>query len=74
MNTFTGEMKVDAMARVVTLLVERQSMMRRHMMDMHGLMMPPMMGVAAPHPPAAGPSNGNATADSEPEEMCLPPN
>jgi hypothetical protein len=49
-------------------------MMRRHMMDMHGLMMPPMMGVAAPHPPAAGPSNGNATADSEPEEMCLPPN
>ena len=51
MNMFTGEMKLEAMARVLTLLVERQSMMRKHMMDMHGRMMPEMGAISA-RPPA----------------------
>ena len=70
MNMLTGEMKIEAMARVVTLLVERQSMMRRHMMDMHGRMMPQMGAIFAP--PAGRPPDAGVTADSEPDEMCLP--
>ena len=71
MNMLTGELKVEAMARVLTLLVERQSMMRKHMMDMHGRMMPQMGAISAP--PAGRPPDAGVTADSEPEEMCLPP-
>jgi hypothetical protein len=72
MNMFTGEMKIEAMARALTLLVERQVMMRQHMMDMHGRTMSRMMD-AITGPPAGGTPNGADAADSEPEEMCLPP-
>jgi hypothetical protein len=78
MNMFTGEMKVDAMARIVTLLVERQTMMRRHMMEtdmmeMHRRMMMPPIWRAIPGEPAGGPPSAGGTADGEPDEMCLPP-
>jgi hypothetical protein len=72
MNMFTGEMKIDAMARVLTLLAERNLMMRRHMMEMHGRMMS-SMSEAMGAPPTAGAPNGEVTADSESQEMCLPP-
>ena len=71
MNMFTGEMKVEAMARVLTLLVERQTMMRRHMMDTHGRMMSRMMGTITGQP-AGGPPTAEETADCEPDEMCRP--
>jgi hypothetical protein len=57
MNMFTGEMKIDAMARVLTLLAERNLMMRRHMMEMHGRMMS-SMSEAMGAPPTAGAPNG----------------
>ena len=71
MNMFTGEMKLDAMARVLTLLVERQSTMHKHMMDTHRRMMLEMGAVSAP--PTGRPPDVDASADSEPDEMCLPP-
>lgn len=71
MNMLTSELKVQAMASVLTLLVERQSMMRRHMMDMHGGMTRQMGAISAP--PAPRPPDAGVTAGSEPEVMCLPP-
>jgi hypothetical protein len=60
---FTGDMKIEAMAELLVLLVERQSMMQRHMSAMHGRMMEPMKdGTPHVHPDAA----------SEPDEMCAP--
>jgi hypothetical protein len=72
MNMFTGEMKLDAMARVVTLLVERQSTMHKHMMEMHRRMMLGMGAISAP--PTGRPPDVDASADREPDEMCLPTN
>lgn len=39
MNSFTGDMKVEAMASVLATLIERQSMMRDEMMRMRDGMM-----------------------------------
>jgi hypothetical protein len=70
MNMFVGDMKIDAMARVITLLVERLSIMREQMMDMHTLMMTAPMG-----PGASGIEPGRSTetddmAEAEAGAMC----
>jgi hypothetical protein len=70
MNMFTGELKVEAMARVLTTLVERQSMTHKHMMDMHRRMMLEMGAISAP--PAGRPPDVGVSVESEPDEMCLP--
>lgn len=70
MNMFTGEMKIEMMARVLTLLVERQSMMRAHMMEMHDRMMGTRSG-AIPSPSVDRPFDGT-TDDPEPGAMCAP--
>lgn len=62
MNSFTGDMKVEAMASVLTALSERQSMMRDEMMEMHGHMMRQMTGRMMSDAPSA----------TEPGEMCRP--
>jgi hypothetical protein len=71
MNMFTGDLKVEALAKVVTLLVERQSMMRQHMTSMHGQMMWNMARTIG-----AAPANDVAasivTPENEPAEMCVP--
>ena len=72
MNMFTGDLKVKALADVVTLLVGRQSTMRQHMMRMHDQMMLNMMKTIGSVPGEALPG-GILTPDSEPAEMCLPP-
>lgn len=72
MNMLTGDLKVDAMARVLTLLVERQSTMRGQMMEMHDGMMRRMRGPISDAPSAAPPSV-MVPPDREPGEMCLPP-
>ena len=71
MNMLTGDLKVEAMARALTMLVERQSMMRKQMMNMHGGMMSQTGAIFAL--PAGRPPDVGVTADSEPDEMCLPP-
>ena len=71
MNMLTGDLKVEAIARVLTMLVERQATMHKHMMDMHRRMMLEMGAISAPL--AGRPPDVDASADSEPEEMCLPP-
>lgn len=64
MNSFAGEMKVAAMAELLTALVERQSLMQQEMMTMHGDMRAhgkdAMMSPAAPD------------GDGEPGVMCAP--
>lgn len=70
MNLFTGEMKIETMARVLTLLVERQSMMRGHMMAMHERMMQTMMG-ATSAATEASPPDAMTTDDLEPDVMCV---
>jgi len=42
MNMFVGDMKVQTMAKLLTALVERQTMMRDEMISMHGDMMKKM--------------------------------
>jgi hypothetical protein len=68
MNMFAGEMKVEAMARAVTLLADRLSTMRQQMTAMHQLMM------RMTTDPAWGDSDtGPSTAPAdevEPEAMC----
>ena len=72
MNMLTGDLKVEAMARVLTLLVKRQSMMRGQMMEMHDRMMRRMRGPIS-DAPSADPPNVMVPPDREPGEMCLPP-
>jgi hypothetical protein len=72
MNMFTGDLKVEAIAKVLTLLVERQSMMRQHMMRMHDQLMLNMMKTIGAAPGDDLPW-GILTPDSEPAEMRLPP-
>ena len=70
MNMFMGEMKIDIMARLLTLLVERQAMMRQHMMAMHDRLMRTMSeGVASPT--VERPAD-TTTDDPEPGLMCVP--
>ncbi len=71
MNMLTGDLKVEAMASVLTLLVKRQSMMRGQMMEMHDRMMRRMKGPISGAP--AAPPNAMVPPDREPGEMCLPP-
>ena len=70
MNMFTGEMKVDVIARLLTLLVERQSTMRAEMIAIHERMMGtisgPISGASKHRAPDAGPET-----DLEPDGMCL---
>lgn len=61
MHSFIGEPKVAAMAELLALLVERQSMMREHMVRMHEHMMGHMMDLMSAAP-----------ADVEPGMMCAP--
>jgi membrane-bound lytic murein transglycosylase B len=63
MNMFTGELKVETMAALLTALVERQSLMGREMRQMHEGTMPRMMQRSSA--PAAPP-------DEEPGAMCAP--
>jgi hypothetical protein len=69
MNMFVGEMKVETMARAVTLLVERLSTVRQQMTAMHEVMMHMSTG-----PVWGESSTGRSTmppADEvEPEAMC----
>jgi hypothetical protein len=73
MNMFTGELKLDAMARVLTLVVERQLAMRQQMIEMHGRMMEETTR-AVPGPSRHGRPAGAVTTELEPEEMCVPTN
>jgi hypothetical protein len=73
MNMFTGELKLDAMARVLTLVVERQFTMRQQMMEMHGRMMEERTS-AVPGPSHRDRPAAAVTTDLEPEEMCVPTN
>jgi len=68
MNMFVGEMKIDLMARVLTLLVERQLAMGEQMMAMHQWMMrtmPPME-----HLSVEGPAGEVRTDETESGSMC----
>jgi hypothetical protein len=71
MNMFTGDVKVEAMARLLARLVERQSIMREHMIDMHGQMVWNMMSPVA-DAPAERPPDANVNTDSEADIMCAP--
>jgi hypothetical protein len=63
-NSFTGEMKVNAMAELLAVLVKRQATMREEMTTMHEHMMGRMKGGTPP------PSiNGDFV---EPDLMCVP--
>ena len=62
MNMFTGELKVETMAALLTALVERQSLMGHEMGQMHEGMMRRMMQ----------PSSAPAAPDQEPGTMCAP--
>ena len=68
MNMFTGDLKIEAMARALTLLVERQSAMREQMMAMHGW----MMHMMAPMEDLSieGPSGAVVPEDVDPGSMC----
>jgi hypothetical protein len=68
MNMFVGEMKIDLMARVLTLLVERQSALREQMTAMHQSMM--RMMAPMEHLSVEGPSGGVTTDEVEPGSMC----
>ena len=69
MNMFTGDLKIETMARVLTLLVERQTAMREQMMAMHQL----MMHMMAPTEDFSieGPSSAVVPDDVDPGSMCL---
>jgi hypothetical protein len=71
MNMFTGDLKIEAIAEVVTLLVERQSMMRQHLTKMHDQMMWNMVRSLGAPPTSDLPDI--VTPESEPAEMCQPP-
>jgi hypothetical protein len=73
MNMFTGELKLDAIARVLTIVVERQFTMRQQIMEMHGRMMEGTTS-AVPGPSRRGRPAAAVTTDLEPEEMCVPTN
>lgn len=59
---FSGEMKVEAMAALISTMLERQSLVESHMKSMRERMMRRM----AERQPHAAP------AESEPESMCAP--
>jgi hypothetical protein len=70
MKMFAGEMKIETMARLVTLLVERLSIMREQTMDMHELMMRAPLGPSAS---AIDPGRSTETdnmAELDAGEMC----
>lgn len=48
MNSAEGAAKVDALAELLTTMVQQQKMMREGMMQMHSRMMMPMGGPPAP--------------------------
>lgn len=56
MRMFTGDLKVDAMAALLTTLIERQALVEAGMRTMHDGMMKRMAerGVTAPAVPADG--------------------
>jgi hypothetical protein len=62
---FSGEMRIDAMASLLSAVVERQSLMENSMKTMREGMMSRMMEHRAP--PAAAP-------EQEPGGMCAPSN
>jgi hypothetical protein len=64
MTMFTGELKVETMAALLTALVERQSLMGHEMRQMHEGMMRRMM-MQRSSVPAASP-------EEEPGTMCAP--
>jgi hypothetical protein len=70
MNMFVGEMKIEAMARVITLLVERLSIMREQMMDMHALMMSAPMGPGASAITPGRSTETDDMAEAEAGAMC----
>jgi hypothetical protein len=65
-NMFAGELKIQAMAELLKVLVERQLLVDAEMRRMHQEMHGPMNGPRRHAPPAAPPS------DVPPEEMCSP--
>jgi hypothetical protein len=62
MHMFTGELKVETMATLLTALVERQSLMAHDMRRMHGEMMRRMMERRA----------SAASPEEEPGTLCAP--
>ena len=72
MNMLTGDLKVEAIARVVTLLVERQSAMRQQVMNMHEQMMWNMMKATTDTPEETRSDRPSFTGVEHPE-MCVPP-
>ena len=61
---FSGEMKVEAMAALISSMLERQSLVETNMKSMHERMMRRM----------AERQLHAAPAESEPESMCAPSN
>lgn len=68
MNMFIGDMKVQAMASLLTAMVERESMMRDEMMSMHRGMMGSMMKMDSMMP-----RNAPETPREAKPGMCAPP-
>ena len=64
MHMFVGEIKIQAMAELLTAMIERQSLMREAMRPMRHHVMDSMMGPAA-RPPAG-------SAHEEHGAMCAP--
>ena len=70
-NMFTGELKVAAMAELLTAIVERQSAMMDEMWQMHGLITPSVTEYGAPDSSLAWPPEV-PRRDEEPGMMCAP--
>jgi hypothetical protein len=72
MNVMTGDLKVEAIARVVTLLVEQRLATRQQVRTMHEQMMGNMTRATTDTPEETASDLAGST-DAEPAEMCLPP-
>ncbi len=66
MRMFSGELKVDVMASLLTAMLERQELTEREMWTMHEQMMRRSMGRTAPPAPSTG------LEEEEPGGMCAP--
>jgi hypothetical protein len=68
MGMFAGELKVQVMAELIEVLIERQYLVERTMRPMHQMMDEWMPRSTRPAPPHAVPDS----EDGEPEAMCSP--
>lgn len=69
MNMFTGDLKIETMARALTLLVERHTAMREQMRAMHQLMMHMMLPTEDFS--IEGPSSAVVPEEVDPGSMCV---